>query len=198
MGRVYRLSTQPTDECDPLVTWLATSRHCSAFELTSSRASLAAATASVPKLYMPVWSLDESVRCVIALPQLGMTKETVEKRFEVFGGSARMLFNDGNDIRKIEEQLLLVNPGVLASVLDPNGTNPSLQATSCTPNKNMRVVRGIYLIAGGRKKWDGRQWRRVCCAGNSSAASRGTDKYCTVHLRGHAQQQQQQQQQQQP
>jgi len=81
---------------------------------------------SVPKLYMPVWSLDESVRCVIALPQLGMTKEIVEKRFEVFGGSARMLFNDGNDIRTIEEQLLLVNPGVLASVLDPNGTNPSL------------------------------------------------------------------------
>ncbi len=37
-----------------------------------------------------------------------------------------MLFNDGNDIRTIEEQLLLVNPGVLASVLDPNGTNPSL------------------------------------------------------------------------
>jgi hypothetical protein len=65
---------------------------------------------SVPKLYMPVWSLDESVRCVIALPQLGMTTtETVEKRFEVFGGSARMLLNDGNDMRTIEEQLLLVN-----------------------------------------------------------------------------------------
>ena len=61
-----------------------------------------------------------------------------------------------------------------------------------TPDKNMRVAGGIYLIAGERKKWDGRQWRRVCCAGNCCAASRGTDKYCTVHLRGHSQQQQQQ------
>jgi hypothetical protein len=42
---------------------------------------------SVPKLYMPVWSLDESVRCVIALHQLGMTNETVGKRFEVVKGS---------------------------------------------------------------------------------------------------------------
>jgi hypothetical protein len=55
-----------------------------------------------------------------------------------------------------------------------------------TPDKNMRVAGGIYLIAGERKKWDGRQWRRVCCAGNCCAASRGTGKYCTVH-RGHSQ-----------
>jgi hypothetical protein len=63
---------------------------------------------------------------VTALLELGMPKEAVEKRFEVFGGSARMLLNDGNDSCTIEVQLLLVNPGVLASVLDPNGTNPSL------------------------------------------------------------------------
>jgi hypothetical protein len=63
-----------------------------------------------------------------------------------------------------------------------------------TPDKSLRVVGGIYMIAGERKKWDGRQWRRVCCAGNCGAASRGTDKYCTVHLRTHSQQQQQQEQ----
>jgi hypothetical protein len=64
-----------------------------------------------------------------------------------------------------------------------------------TPDKSLRVVGGIYMIAGERKKWDGRQWRRVCCAGNCGAASRGTDKYCTLHLRTDSQQQQQQQQQ---
>jgi hypothetical protein len=73
-----------------------------------------------------------------------------------------------------------------------------------TPEKSVRVVGGIYVIAGERKKWDGRQWRRICCEGICSAASRGTEKYCAVHLRTHSQQhqhqhqhQQQQQQQQQ-
>ncbi len=62
------------------------------------------------------------------------------------------------------------------------------------PDKSLRVVGGIYMIAGERKKWDGRQWRRICCASNCGAASRGTEKYCAVHLRTHSQQHQQQQQ----
>jgi hypothetical protein len=64
---------------------------------------------------------------------------------------------------------------------------------SAMPDKSLRVVGGIYMIAGERKKWDGRQWRRICCAGMCSAASRGTEKYCAAHLRTHSQQQQQQQ-----
>ena len=58
------------------------------------------------------------------------------------------------------------------------------------PDKSNRIVGRIYLLDGERKKWDGRQWRRVCCAGKCTAASRGTDKFCIVH--GRQQQQQQQ------
>jgi hypothetical protein len=59
------------------------------------------------------------------------------------------------------------------------------------PDKNCRIVGRIYLLDGERKKWDGRQWRRVCCAGKCTAASRGTDKFCIVH--GRQQQHNQQQ-----
>jgi hypothetical protein len=51
------------------------------------------------------------------------------------------------------------------------------------PDKNCRIVGRIYLLDGERKKWDGRQWRRVCCAGKCTAAQRGTDKFCIVHGR---------------
>uniref|UniRef100_A0A7S2SGY0 Uncharacterized protein n=1 Tax=Mucochytrium quahogii TaxID=96639 RepID=A0A7S2SGY0_9STRA len=83
---------------------------------------------SVPLLYMPVWTLDEAEKCVEALPQLSMSKETVAGRFKEFGGSARMLFNKGNSQKTIDDQLRRVNARNLESALDPSGTDPTLSS----------------------------------------------------------------------
>jgi hypothetical protein len=40
------------------------------------------------------------------------------------------------------------------------------------------------VVDGVRKKWDGRQWRRLCTAPQGcSAASRGTTPFCVAHGR---------------
>lgn len=50
--------------------------------------------------------------------------------------------------------------------------------------KQQRLKGVIYVVDGVRKKWDGRQWRRLCTiASGCSAASRGTTPFCVAHGR---------------
>jgi hypothetical protein len=53
------------------------------------------------------------------------------------------------------------------------------------PTKEVRIKGTIYVIGGERKKWDGRQWRLVCCVDGCTAATRSTTNFCIAHGRCH-------------
>mmetsp|Transcript_6942 Transcript_6942/g.19535 ORF Transcript_6942/g.19535 Transcript_6942/m.19535 type:complete len:290 (-) Transcript_6942:323-1192(-) len=52
------------------------------------------------------------------------------------------------------------------------------------PRKETRVKGAVYKIGEERKKWDGRQWRRLCIVEDCCSAARGATDFCIVHGRG--------------
>lgn len=53
-----------------------------------------------------------------------------------------------------------------------------------TPEKEQRIKGAVYQIGDERKKWDGRQWRRLCIVVDCCSAARGSADFCIVHGRG--------------
>lgn len=58
--------------------------------------------------------------------------------------------------------------------------NTALEA-GAPPKKEYRVKGRVYIVQNERKKWDGRQWRRLCVAEDCSCAARGATLYCVNH-----------------
>lgn len=58
--------------------------------------------------------------------------------------------------------------------------NTALEA-GAPPKKEYRMKGRVYIVQNERKKWDGRQWRRLCVAENCSCAARGATLYCVNH-----------------
>mmetsp|Transcript_9700 Transcript_9700/g.17070 ORF Transcript_9700/g.17070 Transcript_9700/m.17070 type:complete len:361 (-) Transcript_9700:79-1161(-) len=52
------------------------------------------------------------------------------------------------------------------------------------PRKELRQKGTVYQINDERKKWDGRQWRRLCVVEGCCSAARGATDFCIVHGRG--------------
>lgn len=51
------------------------------------------------------------------------------------------------------------------------------------PKRQFRVKGQIYVVNKIRKKWDGRQWRRLCQYKNCDHAARGSITYCVSHYK---------------
>lgn len=55
------------------------------------------------------------------------------------------------------------------------------ESEASPPKKEFRVKGRVYIVQNERKKWDGRQWRRLCIVDNCSCAARGATLYCVNH-----------------
>jgi hypothetical protein len=53
------------------------------------------------------------------------------------------------------------------------------------PSKEVRIKGAVYVFGGERRKWDGRQWRLVCCVNGCTSATRSTTTFCIAHGRCH-------------
>jgi len=76
-------------------------------------------------------TLDEALRCANDLKdKLNLDQEDIERRFYMFGDSARFLFISDEDIpiKALEKALRQIKLDGLASALNPEGTNPSLSS----------------------------------------------------------------------
>ena len=51
------------------------------------------------------------------------------------------------------------------------------------PKRQFRVKGQIYVVNKIRKKWDGRQWRRLCQYKNCDHAARGSITFCVSHYK---------------
>jgi hypothetical protein len=84
----------------------------------------------VATLFMPTWEQDEAVQCAHDLKdELKLTQSDVERRFEIFGGSARSLFrSEEASSTDLGFSLRKVGVANLADALDPQGTDPTLSS----------------------------------------------------------------------
>jgi len=84
----------------------------------------------VVSLFMPPWDLDEAVQCAAGLSEeLGLSQDDVERRFAMFGGSARSLFRtERASWTDVDFALRKVGVSTLADALNPQGTDPTLSS----------------------------------------------------------------------
>jgi hypothetical protein len=74
--------------------------------------------------------------------------------------------------------------GVVHSSITSRRMKPATTfACADAPSKDLRIKGAVYVVGDERKKWDGRQWRRVCAVEGCCSAARGTTEFCIVHGR---------------
>jgi hypothetical protein len=81
--------------------------------------------------------------------------------------------------RKVTAKLGVVHSSITSRRMKPAATFACADA----PSKDLRVKGAVYVVGDERKKWDGRQWRRVCAVEGCCSAARGTTEFCIVHGR---------------
>jgi len=75
--------------------------------------------------------------------------------------------------------------GKVLSTIKSNRAKPA-QVVECSvvPKKDQRIKGVVYCINGESKRWDGRQWRRLCVVESCHSAARGAGDLCIAHSKG--------------
>ncbi|CAK9019300.1 tRNA-specific adenosine deaminase 1, partial [Durusdinium trenchii] len=73
---------------------------------------------------------------------------------------------------------------VLSTIKSNRAKQANVQVCAHTPKKDQRQKGVVYIIHGESKRWDGRQWRRLCVVENCHSAARGATDFCICHGKG--------------
>jgi len=76
--------------------------------------------------------------------------------------------------------------GKVFSTIKSNRAKQAEQVFVCTsvPRREERVKGAVYCINGDNRRWDGRQWRRLCVVEDCHSAARGSGDLCVAHSKG--------------
>ncbi|GBG25590.1 tRNA-specific adenosine deaminase 1 [Hondaea fermentalgiana] len=76
---------------------------------------------------------------------------------------------------------------VLSTIKSNRAKQAEVKECASIPKKEHRVKGVVYVIAGEAKRWDGRQWRRLCIVHDCHSAARGSGDLCIAHSKGEMQ-----------
>lgn len=76
---------------------------------------------------------------------------------------------------------------VLSTIKSNRAKQAHVMECAEIPKKENRVKGVVYVVNGDAKRWDGRQWRRLCIVHDCHSAARGSGDLCIAHSKGELQ-----------
>lgn len=89
--------------------------------------------------------------------------------------------------RRMREVVTEYEGSVVSDIVSNRAKEAMVIRCEFAPKKELRVKSAVYITKKFSKRWDGRQWRRLCIVAACHSAARGSTDFCISHGKGEVQ-----------